>query len=74
MKALFEARVSDLGPGDVVIAECQECGHSLAITPATLVHGLRLQPYERLLDLERRLRCRACDTKGRATVVVRWPN
>ena len=32
MKALFEARVEDLGPGDLVIAECA-CGHSIAIQP-----------------------------------------
>lgn len=71
MKALFEARVEDLGPGDLVIAECA-CGHSIAIQPSTLVHGLRLQPYERILDLAPRMRCRECDERGKVVVSIKW--
>jgi hypothetical protein len=71
LKALFEARVEDLGPGDFVIVECR-CGHSLPIAASTLLHGLRLQPYERIMDLERRLRCRECDQRGTAVVSIKW--
>jgi len=73
MRALFEARIEDLGPGDFVIVECR-CGHSLPISSSTLVHGLRLQPYDRIMDLEGRLRCRECDTKGQAVVSIKWAN
>lgn len=59
MKSLFEAKLEDLGPGDLVIVECG-CGHSIVIRHSTLLHGLRLQPYERILDLAPRMRCREC--------------
>ena len=71
IKPLYDARVEDLMPGDLVIAECA-CGHSIAITPSTLVHGLRLQPYERILDLAPRMRCRECDERGKVVVSIRW--
>jgi hypothetical protein len=33
---------------------------------------LRLPPYTPVLDLERRMRCRESDAKGKAVVSVRW--
>jgi hypothetical protein len=69
MVPLYAARVEDLGPGDLIVVECGACGHTLA---SGIVHGLRLQPTEKVLDLAPRLRCRECDTKGRAVVSVKW--
>jgi hypothetical protein len=71
MRALFEARVGDLGPGDFVHVECQ-CGHDLMIAASTMAHGLRLPDHTRIADLERRLRCRECDERGKAVVSIRW--
>jgi hypothetical protein len=72
MVPLYAARVGDLKPGDFLIVECGACGHSLPISAATLSHGLRLGPDERVLDLAPRLRCRECDQRGKAVVSVRW--
>jgi len=72
MKPLYAARLEDLGPGDFVKVECIACGHELLIPPAGLLHGMRLPPITRVLDLEPRLRCRECDAKGKVIVTVRW--
>jgi hypothetical protein len=36
------------------------------------IKGLELPPDTPVLDLERRLRCRECDAKGKALVTVKW--
>lgn len=70
MVPLYAARIEDLKPGDVVLVECGACGHTMAIPYSGLVHGLRLAPIERVLDLAPRLRCRECDAKGKAVVSI----
>jgi hypothetical protein len=37
-----------------------------------LIGGLGLQPTDKVLDLERRLRCRLCYAKGQAVVSIKW--
>ena len=73
MKALFEARVEDLRPGDLVIAECR-CGHSLAISTVTLVRGRRLPEYARIMDLEPPVAVPRMRREGQAVVSIRWGN
>jgi len=34
--------------------------------------GLRLPPYRTILDLERKLRCRECEARGKAVVSIKW--
>jgi len=63
--------VSDLGVHDLVILECQACGHTERITGAMLATA-GMKPDERVNDLQRRARCRGCDTKGRAHVTIKW--
>ena len=72
MVPLYAARIEDLGPGDFVRVECIACGHDQLIPSSSLRDGLRLPPYTPVLDLERRLRCRECDAKGKAVVSIRW--
>ena len=72
MVPLYAARIEDLGPGGFVKFECAACGHDALIPPSSLLNGLRLPPYTPVLDLERRLRCRECDQRGKATVSIRW--
>jgi hypothetical protein len=73
MKALYAARIEDLGPGDLVKVECAACGHDVLITRSALLHGLRLAPATRVLGIwSAGLRCRECDAKGKAVVSVRW--
>ena len=71
MKPLYAARVSDLGPTDVVKAECLECGHTEWLT-GPMLGTAGVKPFTPILDLEMRLRCRECDARGRALVTVRW--
>jgi hypothetical protein len=71
MKALYDARLGDLGPGDFVQVECLACGHVQMLTGA-MFKAAKLPDYEPILDLKRRLRCRECDAKGRVDVAIKW--
>ena len=70
MRALSEARLEDLGPGDLVQVECL-CGHTELLT-AQMLATAGVKPYQHVIDLQLKLRCRECDTKGKAVVSVRW--
>ena len=72
MRALFKARLSDLGPDDLVKIECTACQHDALIPASGFLVRLKLPPYTHILDLERKLRCRECDAKGKAVVSVKW--
>jgi hypothetical protein len=62
MRALYEARLEHLGAGDLVKVECP-CGHSELLTATTLATA-GVKPYEMILDLQPKLRCRECDARG----------
>jgi hypothetical protein len=70
MIPLYQARIEDLGPGDFVQLECA-CGHVMVLTPKMLATA-GVRPAEKVVDLESRLRCRECDTRGKAAVAIRW--
>lgn len=70
MRPFYDARVSDLGPGDLVAVECG-CGHTETLT-ASMLTTAGVKPSVKVLDLGRRLRCRECDAKGRALVSIKW--
>jgi hypothetical protein len=70
MRALYDARVSDLGPGDLVVIECG-CGHTETLI-ASMLGTAGVAPYSKVQDLAPKLRCRECDVKGRAVVSIRW--
>jgi hypothetical protein len=70
MRALYEARLEHLGPGDLVKIECI-CGHTEHLT-ATMLATAGVKPYETILDLQHKLRCRECDVRGRAVISIRW--
>ena len=70
VRPLYNCRVEDLGPSDLVQVECA-CGHSEELTPAMLATA-GVAPYTPVLDLKRRLKCRKCRWKGRAEVSVKW--
>ena len=72
MKALYEARIEDLSPGDFVHVECAACGHDVLIPSSGFQQGLRLPPYMPVLDLESRFRCRERDARGKAVVSIKW--
>lgn len=72
MVPLYDARVDDLTAGDAVIVECAACGHTTVIPPSGLLQGLRLAPTAKIVDLAPRMRCRACDVRGKAVVSVKW--
>ena len=72
MRALYEARLSDLGPDDLVKIECTACRHDALIPASGFLIGLSLPPYMHILDLERKLRCRECDARGKAVEPIKW--
>ena len=72
MVPLYAARVRDLGADDVAVFKCGACGHTAELWPSFLIRGLGLQPTDKILDLERRLRCRLCYAKDQATVSIKW--
>ena len=72
MVPLYAARVQDLGTGDVAVFKCGACGHTAELPPSALLRGLGLKPTEKVLDLERRLRCRLCYAKEQAVVSIKW--
>jgi RNase P subunit RPR2 len=71
MKAMFEVRIDDLGPGDFVSVECLACGHSERLTGA-MFKTAGVADYMRITTLSQRFRCRECDAKGRVDVTIRW--
>ena len=70
MLPLYAARIEDLGPGEFVKVDCAACDHVALLTPEALMR-VGLSPATKVLDLKRRLRCRGCGRKGRATVSVK---
>ena len=64
MRTLYEARVEDLRSGDLVKVECV-CGHAELLTAATLATA-GLKPYECIVDLQYKLRCRECEFEGKS--------
>jgi len=70
LRMLYEARLEHLGPGDLVKIECP-CGHSELLTAAMLATA-GVNPYETILDLQHKLRCRECNVRGRAVISIRW--
>ena len=70
MRPLYDARVNDLGPSDLVQVECP-CGHTELLTTAMLATA-GVAPDRKVLDLSRRMRCRECDALGRAVVSIKW--
>jgi hypothetical protein len=67
----YAARIEDLGQGDFVRIDCAACHHVALLTPEALLR-VGLSPAAKILDLERRLRCRGCGRKGRAVVSIEW--
>ncbi|MGA8755524.1 MAG: hypothetical protein WB611_04225 [Stellaceae bacterium] len=72
MVPLYDGARIHLGPGDFVHVRCMACGHDEIVSPSGLLVGLRLPPETLILDLEPRFRCRECDAKGKAVVMVKW--
>src|SRR5262249_62400374 len=68
---LYDARIEDLGPGDHVRVQCLACGYDELIQQSSFLQGLGFAPDTRIM-VERRFRCRECDAKGKAVVLVNW--
>jgi hypothetical protein len=69
---LYAARVQDLGLDDVAVFKCGACEHTAELPPSGLLRGLGLKPTEKVLDLERRFRCRLCYAKDQAVLSIKW--
>jgi hypothetical protein len=69
---LYKARVSDLGADDFVKVTCYRCGHETLIPPETFLVRPGVSLNTRVVDLERRVRCRERSAIEEALVSVRW--
>jgi hypothetical protein len=54
----YAIRLDDLRPWHVIVATCRACGKRAHVNAAILQRGR--PAYTRLLNLERKLRCRSC--------------
>ena len=70
MRPLYDARLEDLGPADLVKVECV-CGHTELLT-ASMLRTAGLPEHEIIVRLQPRMRCRECDAKGRAILSITW--
>ena len=64
MRPFYDARLSDLGPSDFVIADCR-CGRVEMLT-AGMLASAGVKKHEWIKELPRWLRCQACQKAGRA--------
>ena len=69
MKAMYDGRLDDLGTGDFESVECV-CGHSELLT-ATMPRTAGVPEYQKILTLQRYMRCRECDTKGSVIISIK---
>ena len=72
MVPLHKARVRDLGPGDHVQITCFACKHVILVPLDALMRWPHVRAETRVLDLERRAKCRECGAWGEALVTVKW--
>jgi DNA-directed RNA polymerase subunit RPC12/RpoP len=64
----YAIRVGDLRHWHVITVSCPTCGHKGRLDAASLGRG---QPdYTRLMDLERKLRCRGCGNREGNRILV----
>ena len=70
MRGLWECRLEDIGQYDRVKVECA-CGH-LQLLGADYFKAGKLPGYQRIVELERRMRCRECDERGKVMVSIKW--
>jgi hypothetical protein len=70
-KPLYDARIADVlaSPGAAVVATCEGCKRAAYVPRAALE---ALPGVDRVIDLERRLRCQCGRSEG--SVWVRWPD
>jgi len=71
IKPLYDARLGDLEQGDMIKVECA-CGRVELIPGYGLADRAKLPPFTPVLDLERRLRCRECDQRGKVVLSIQW--
>jgi hypothetical protein len=67
--AMHGFRLEHLRPWHVVEAVCWRCSRTAIVPHDVLTRGR--PPYTRLLDLERKLRCRKCGRRGDTDLTVR---
>jgi len=67
LPARYLIRMEDLRRWHRLVVRCR-CGHVAVIPAAKLKFGR--DPNERLVDLERRLRCRNCGARGEHSVEI----
>jgi hypothetical protein len=71
VRPLLQARVADLGAGDLVRFDCTACRRAAWLTHEFLA-TLGIEPTVKVLDLVKCVPCDDCGAEGRAIVWVKW--
>jgi len=71
MRPLYDARLRDLGPRDLVKITCAGCSHITRMVASFLAQR-GVQPYEPILSLKRRLQCTRCHSQGHVDISIEW--
>ncbi|HTQ33191.1 MAG TPA: hypothetical protein VMI30_03380 [Stellaceae bacterium] len=72
MRPLYDARLSDLGPRDMVKITCQACAHITRLPRSYFERFARTEPYQPVVSLKRRLGCTRCRTRGYVDISIEW--
>lgn len=64
----YAIRLADLRQWHVITVSCPTCGHKGRVHPTTLGRGR--PDHTRLMDLERKLRCRSCGNRQDNRILV----
>jgi hypothetical protein len=73
MRPLYDARLRDLGGRDLVKVTCQACSHMSRLADAYLRRpAFKVEEYQTILALKRRLRCSRCHTIGHVDITIEW--
>jgi hypothetical protein len=67
---LYACRVEDLSPHDRVKVDCWACAKSVGLLTGDFLLRPGLPPYEFVLSIEPRVRCRPCGSRGKAWVTI----
>jgi hypothetical protein len=71
MRPFYDARVESLGPQDFVVVECV-CGHTEKLTAPMLLACKRVEAHSFIQGMDRMMRCRKCDEKGKVLLSIKW--
>jgi hypothetical protein len=72
MRPLYDARIGDLSAFDKVKIVCTSCSHITRLYRDYFERFPRMEAYQPILSLRRRLICTRCRTRGHCDISIEW--